>query len=69
MNRDIKERGRTKESVIEQFETFVLPMHLEHVEPHKNDADIILNNNEDNLATPEELAISCVDNSIAIHKK
>jgi len=33
LQRDIKERGRTLESVIRQYETSVRPMHLEFVEP------------------------------------
>lgn len=40
--RDIHERGRTLESVIEQYETTVRPMHLEFVEPSKRYADIII---------------------------
>ena len=40
--RDIRERGRTLESVIEQYETTVRPMHLEFVEPSKRYADIII---------------------------
>lgn len=40
--RDIRERGRTVESVIEQYEQTVRPMHLEFVEPSKRYADIII---------------------------
>jgi uridine kinase len=40
--RDIQERGRTVESVIEQYLTTVRPMHLEFVEPSKRYADIII---------------------------
>lgn len=40
--RDIRERGRTLESVIEQYQTTVRPMHLEFVEPSKRYADIII---------------------------
>lgn len=40
--RDIRERGRTLESVIEQYEKTVRPMHLEFVEPSKRYADIII---------------------------
>lgn len=42
MQRDIKERGRTIESVIDQYINFVRPMHLEFVEPTKRYADIII---------------------------
>lgn len=40
--RDIRERGRNLESVIEQYEKTVRPMHLEFVEPSKRYADIII---------------------------
>ncbi|MCX7717008.1 MAG: uridine kinase [Candidatus Sumerlaeaceae bacterium] len=40
--RDIRERGRTPESVIEQYLSVVRPMHLEFVEPSKRYADIIV---------------------------
>ncbi len=40
--RDIKERGRTLDSVIDQYETIVRPMHLQFVEPTKRYADIII---------------------------
>jgi uridine kinase len=40
--RDIKERGRTLESVIEQYVSVVRPMHNQFVEPTKRYADIII---------------------------
>ena len=40
--RDIRDRGRTLESVIEQYQKTVRPMHLEFVEPSKRYADIII---------------------------
>ena len=40
--RDIRERGRTMESVVEQYLRTVRPMHLEFVEPSKRYADIII---------------------------
>ena len=40
--RDIKERGRTLDSVIEQYMTTVRPAHLQFVEPTKKYADIII---------------------------
>ena len=40
--RVFRERGRTLESVIEQYEKTVRPMHLEFVEPSKRYADIII---------------------------
>ena len=40
--RDIDERGRTVESVIDQYLTMVRPMHIEFTEPTKRYADIII---------------------------
>ena len=40
--RDVKERGRTLESVIEQYCTTVKPMHEQFVEPSKKYANIIV---------------------------
>ena len=42
VQRDIQERGRTIDSVIQQYLTTVRPMHLEFVEPSKRHADIIV---------------------------
>jgi uridine kinase len=42
LQRDVAERGRTMESVIEQYQSTVRPMHLEFVEPSKRYADLIL---------------------------
>ena len=42
IRRDINERGRSLESVIEQYTRSVKPMHLEFVEPSKRWADIII---------------------------
>ncbi len=42
LRRDLAERGRTMESVIEQYQRTVRPMHLKFVEPSKRYADIII---------------------------
>lgn len=42
MSRDVNERGRSLESVIDQYLTTVRPMHLEFVEPSKRHADVII---------------------------
>lgn len=42
LQRDISERGRTVQSVIDQYLGTVKPMHLEFVEPSKRYADIIV---------------------------
>ena len=40
--RDVRERGRSMESVITQYTTTVKPMHEEFVEPSKKYADVII---------------------------
>lgn len=42
LSRDIAERGRTTDSVIDQYLRTVRPMHLEFVEPSKRYADVII---------------------------
>lgn len=42
LQRDVKERGRSLDSVVEQYVGTVKPMHLEFVEPSKRYADIIV---------------------------
>ncbi|WP_018127837.1 uridine kinase [Balneola vulgaris] len=42
LKRDINQRGRTVENVMEQYQKFVRPMHLEFVQPSKRYADIII---------------------------
>ncbi|MCA1614382.1 MAG: uridine kinase, partial [Acidobacteria bacterium] len=42
LRRDIAERGRTADSVIEQYLASVRPMHQQFVEPSKRHADVII---------------------------
>jgi uridine kinase len=42
LQRDVEERGRTHESVINQYMNVVRPGHYEFIEPTKNYADIII---------------------------
>ncbi len=42
IQRDVTERGRTLESVIEQYNGTVRPMHLQFVDPSKRFADVII---------------------------
>ena len=48
IQRDIKERGRTADSVIEQYLTAVRPMHNLFIEPTKRYADVIIPEGGDN---------------------
>ncbi|WP_371862051.1 uridine kinase [Alkalibacterium pelagium] len=42
IKRDIEERGRTLDSVIDQYLTVVKPMHAQFIEPTKKYADLII---------------------------
>jgi len=49
LERDVKERGRTYESVIEQYKATVLPAQLLRGESAKELADVVINNNSQNF--------------------
>jgi uridine kinase len=51
LRRDVAERGRTVESVIEQYLATVRPMHMQFVEPSKRHADIIIPEGGHNLVS------------------
>ena len=55
LQRDISERGRTVQSVIDQYLGTVKPMHLEFVEPSKRYADIIIPQGGHNVVATEML--------------
>jgi len=42
IHRDLIERGRSVQDVLEHYDTFVKPMHLQFIEPTKRYADIIV---------------------------
>ncbi|MFU8793659.1 MAG: uridine kinase [Acholeplasmataceae bacterium] len=46
MLRDMKERGRSLESIIAQYENTVKPMFHKHIKPTKRFADVIIPNNK-----------------------
>ena len=62
INRDIIERGRTVEMVIDRYEKVLKPMHLQYIEPRKRYADLIIPQGGNNL-----VAIDILTNFIA-HK-
>ena len=46
IERDVRERGRTPQSVVEQFEMTVRPMTHLHVHPTRSFADVVLDGNQ-----------------------
>ena len=61
IRRDILERGRSVESVMQQYMSTVKPMHLEFVEPSKHWADVIIPRGAKNI-----VAIDMVVSKIAM---
>ena len=61
--RDVKQRGRTLDSVVEQYLTTVKPMHEQFVEPSKRKADLIVPEGGENLVALE-LLIKWVENHL-----
>ena len=57
--RDVKERGRSLESVLSQYQTTVKPMHEQFVEPTKRHADLIIP-----LGGENQVALSMLINKI-----
>lgn len=56
LRRDIEERGRSLDSIIDQYLKTVRPMHFEFVEPTKRYADVILPRGGQNTAGIEVIA-------------
>ena len=57
LRRDLAERGRTLESVIEQYIGTVRPMHMQFVEPSKRHADVIIPEGGHNLVSIDLLSL------------
>ena len=56
LRRDIAERGRTLDSVIEQYLATVRPMHMQFVEPSKRHADVIIPEGGHNIVSIDLLS-------------
>lgn len=59
IRRDVRDRGRLLENVLNHYETTVKPMHLQFIEPSKRYADLIVPQGGDN-----EIAIDVLRHSI-----
>ncbi len=66
--RDINERGRTVDSVVEQYQTTVRPMHMKFVEPTKDFADIIIPEGGHNDVAME-MVIGRIETLLAEHER
>lgn len=61
LRRDVAERGRTVESVIEQYLATVRPMHIQFVEPSKRYADVIIPEGGHNLVSIDLISVKIRD--------
>ena len=65
ITRDVLERGRSLESVVEQYLTTVKPMHEQFVEPSKRSADIIVLDGGHNLVALDMIMTRIADHIAA----
>ena len=65
IRRDIAERGRTIEDILDQYEATVRPMYLQFVEPSKRRADVIIPRGGHN-AVAIDMVVSRIKNLLAI---
>ena len=61
IRRDMRERGRPIDEILEQYETTVRPMHVEFVEPSKRYADLIVPHATDNAFAVEMIVAKIQD--------
>jgi len=61
VSRDIQERGRSVNKVLERYQRTVKPMHLQFIEPSKRYADIIVPQGGNNLVAIDILATIIMD--------
>ena len=56
IRRDTQERGRDLQEVLHRYQTTLKPMHLEFIEPSKNEADLIVPNMKQNTVAIDFLS-------------
>lgn len=61
ISRDIRERDRSVDQVLERYEKTVKPMHLQFIEPSKRYADIIVPQGGNNLVAIDILAATILN--------
>ena len=66
LKRDINERGRDFDGVLDQYERYVRPMHLEFVEPSKRYADIIIPLGGENIIALE-MVIALINDKLKVN--
>ena len=66
INRDILERGRSVQKVMERYETTVKPMHQQFIEPSKRFADLIIPQGGENHVAID-IITRYIEKQLAIH--
>ena len=61
LKRDLIERGRSIESVMQKYISTVKPMHLEFVEPSKHWADVIIPKGGENIVAIDMVAVKIAE--------
>jgi len=61
IRRDLATRGRTIDSIIEQYENTVRPMYLQYIEPTRQRADLIVDNDHDPDIVASRIAAYILD--------
>lgn len=62
--RDVKERGRSLDSVVNQYQSTVKPMHEQFVEPYKRRADIIVPQGGHNVVALDVI-LACINHKLS----
>lgn len=68
IKRDVKKRGRSLESVLEQYLSTVKPMHEMYVEPSRRNADLVIPEGGKNLVA-QEMIMGRIDRHISDYAK
>ena len=66
IRRDTQERGRDLSEVLHRYQTTLKPMHMEFIEPSKNEADLIVPNMRQNNVAIDFLT-TVINNSLKKH--
>ena len=64
IERDMRERGRTYDSIIEQYFSTVLPMFEEIIAPSQYYADLIINNDDSYSNKSIDVLVSVLNNML-----
>ncbi|WP_010178768.1 uridine kinase [Aquimarina agarilytica] len=63
LKRDIAERGRDKETILEQFKTNIHPMHRKFIEPLKNEVNLVIDGTK-NFNEPINSLVNLIETKI-----